>query len=212
MPEVTSLRRSKDSLYHNQGVPDHVLLQDLAQGKQSAFEDIYQRYHRLVYAFALKILRDRATTDEVVQDVFCLVWRRARSFNPRKGKFSSWLLAITHNRATDYLRRKDLPLVNPEELDRGDEFWGKLEDQRQSPVRHAVECKVSDKVHQAVAQLPNPAHRQVIELAYFHGLTQEEIAGQMHCPLGTIKSRMKYGMDNLRKVMQQMDLAAIMEL
>ena len=211
--DISSLRRSKVRKdLHHQGVPDHVLLQDLAQGKQTAFEAIYQRYHRLVHAFARRILRDRATTDEVVQDVFFLVWQRAKSFDSRKGKFSSWLLAITHNRATDYLRRKDLPMATPEELDRGDEFWGRLEDQRQCPLRYAVASQVSHTVHQAVAQLPNPAHRQVIELAYFQGLTQEEIACQMRCPLGTIKSRMKYGLDNLRKVMQEMDLAAIVEL
>ncbi|MBI3962163.1 MAG: sigma-70 family RNA polymerase sigma factor [Deinococcus sp.] len=135
MPETVSLRQRKTrgGSHQNWDVPDVVLVRDMAQGKQAALEDLYARYARLVHSFARKILRDPATTEEVVQDVFVLVWRWAKNFNPQKGQFPSWLLTITYNRAADYVRRKQLPTVHPDELARGEEFWGRLEDHHQTP-------------------------------------------------------------------------------
>ncbi|MBI3962260.1 MAG: sigma-70 family RNA polymerase sigma factor [Deinococcus sp.] len=185
--------------------PDELLLQSLASGQEEAFGLIYDRYERLVRAFALRMLRDRGKAEEVVQDVFHSVWRRARTYRPSRGRFTSWLLAITHNRATDLLRRKVLPAADPEELGRGEESWGRLEALDPDPASSAEASWLAERLRTAISRL-SADHRQVIELAYYGGRTQREIASAVGCPLGTVKSRMKYGLDNLRRIMAEMGL------
>ncbi len=174
---------------------DEELLRRIADGDQDALLTLYDRYGRLVYSLAYKVLQDHQLAEEVTQDVFTRVWKAAATFDPKKSRFTTWLTSITRNRAIDILRRRRA---------RGLTGAGEAElntaitraDERFSPEHHLR----SLAVREALEQLP-PAQREVLELAYFGGLTQREIAERLHIPLGTVKTRMRLGMMKLRDLL-----------
>jgi RNA polymerase sigma-70 factor (ECF subfamily) len=152
---------------------------------------IYERYKTVSYSLALRITTDPALAEDVVQDAFLGAWRNAGRYNAARGSVRTWLLAIVHHRAIDLLRRRrpaselpesDLPppsLVLP---DIWPEVAGRLDRER---------------IRQALGSLPDP-QREAIELAYYGGLTQQEIAARTGAPLGTVKSRVRLGLLQMR--------------
>ncbi len=176
-------------------VSDEELLKKIAGGDQDALLTLYDRYGRLVYSLAYRVLQDHQLAEEVTQDVFTRVWKAAATFDPKKSRFTTWLTSITRNRSIDILRRRRA---------RGLTGAGEAElntaitraDERFSPEHHLR----SLAVREALAELP-PAQRKVLEMAYFGGLTQREIAEQLGIPLGTVKTRMRLGMMKLRDLL-----------
>jgi len=169
---------------------DAELLAAIAAGDPDALVTLYDRYGRLAFGLAYRILGDAFLAEEVVQDAFMNVWRNAAKFDANRGAVRSWLLAIVHHRAVDRLREwrgKDL------EVDLDDaaltltapDVWGALLDQ--------IEL---ESVRQALAALPEE-QRLALELAYFQGLTHQEIAERTGWPLGTVKSRLRLGLAKL---------------
>ncbi|MBI3962174.1 MAG: sigma-70 family RNA polymerase sigma factor [Deinococcus sp.] len=183
-----------------------LLVGDVAQGSEEGLEILYDRYHRLVFSFALKMLGSPERAAEVTQDVFLSVWRRSDSFDPRRGNFVNWLLTITRNRALDLLRRRQLPTLEPEEMDWGEEAMGRMETDLDNPEEHSFTLRLAARMRSAVAGLRNEKHRKVIELIYYQQLTQEEVARRLGCPVGTVKSRKKYALESLRKILNGMGL------
>ncbi len=174
---------------------DEELLKRIAEGDEDALLVLYDRYGRLVYSLAYKVLQDHQLAEEVTQDVFTNVWRAAPSFDPKKSRFTTWLTSIARNRAIDILRRR---------RSRGLTGGGEAElntavtraDERFSPEHHLQALAVRE----ALQQLP-PTQREVLELAYFGGLTQREIAEHLGIPLGTVKTRIRLGMLKLRDLL-----------
>ncbi len=176
---------------------DADLIAQAAGGDPAALETLYDRYSRVVFSFALRIVGDPQIAEEILQEVFFRAWQQGGSFQSSRGSLVTWLLSITHNLSIDEIRkRKRRPQradsAEPEQLLAGvrddsvnveDEVW--LGSLRQS-------------ILEALAQLPD-AQRQPIEMAYFQGLTQREIAESLGEPLGTIKTRMRLGMLKLRE-------------
>lgn len=157
-----------------------------------ALAELYDRYGRLTYALILRVVRDVGAAEDLVQETFLRVWTRAQAFDARKGSVGPWLLAIARNRAIDYLRSaggRERKSVEFEETDHPSLFidmeQGILTSDRARRVKAAVE-KLS------------ASQRQVIELAYFEGLTQTEMAERIGQPLGTVKTWVRAALKNLR--------------
>jgi RNA polymerase sigma-70 factor, ECF subfamily len=172
-----------------------LLLERIASGDRASFDLFVTRMERLVYSTVYKVLNDRQDTEDVSQEVFFQVWQKAGLYNAQRGKPTTWVATMARNRAIDKIRHKQrqgrlldgyTDKMLPLELDNVDS----------SDLLDAKECGA--EVRSAVMQL-STEQRQAIELAYFKGLTQSEIAGQLNQPLGTVKARIRRGMVKLRE-------------
>lgn len=178
------------------GEPDDAeLLQAVVRRDASALMALYDRYGRLAFGLAYRILGDAGAAEEAVQDAFLLVWRRAETFDPERGSgVRAWLLTIVHHKAID-LRRRQGRATTMDDIDAaapalaGPDVW--------SAVSQDLE---RDRVRAAVAALPNE-QQQAIALAYFDGLSHREIAERTGAPLGTIKGRMRLGLRKLAEAL-----------
>ncbi len=170
------------------------VMRQIAEGEIAALEVLYDRYRAMAYALALRVTGEPDLAEDVVQDSFVGVWRNAGRYAEAKGSVRGWLLAVVRHRAIDVLRRRRVSaaLADEEEMatpaaltlpDIWPEVAGRLD---------------ADQVRGALSHLP-PVQRQALELAYFDGLTQREIAGKTGVPLGTVKSRMRLGLLALRR-------------
>jgi RNA polymerase sigma-70 factor (ECF subfamily) len=172
-------------------VADEVLVRRLAQsGDERALSELYDRYAGLVYGAGVRYLGDRALAEDLVQDVFTAVWRGAVGFDPSRARFATWLYRITRNRATDLIRRRRARVRTV-----GGEV--RPEPGEEDP---AGELSQSFDVASALSRL-SPTHREVLILAYFHGLSQSEISRRTNTPLGTVKSRTTAALRALRESM-----------
>src|SRR6476469_8845678 len=172
---------------------DEAVVALCARSDEIALAELYDRYGGVAYGLARRIVRDDALAEDVVQDAFLGIWRGAARFVPERGKASTWILTLVHRRAVDLVRREErrrteaLPESEPVAPTGAadDELWLRLERER---------------VQAALAQLPGP-QREAIELAYYGGFTQSELAERLGEPLGTIKSRMFAGLRRLRELL-----------
>jgi RNA polymerase sigma-70 factor, ECF subfamily len=178
---------------------DTALVALIARHDEAALGTLYDRYSRLAFSLAMRIVGERSLAEEITSDAFVSVWRSAGSFAAERGRFVTWLLSVVRHRAIDELRRLNVrPEGNAVELNEAlqstalPDGLDELMDVRQ---RQTV-------VRSALASLPTP-QRQALELAYFGGLTQQEISDKTGTPLGTIKTRMRLGLlkmqDELRR-------------
>ncbi len=174
---------------------DESLLRRIQRRDETALEELYDRQSTAVYSLALRIVGDRAAAEDVLSDVFWRVWRRAETFDPRRGSPTAWLLTITRRRALDELRMG----ARRERRERSPDAMGEVPQERApSPEDEALAGEVQEHVREALSALP-PEQRGPIELAYFEGLTHVEIADRLQEPLGTIKTRIRAGMQRLRE-------------
>jgi RNA polymerase sigma-70 factor (ECF subfamily) len=175
-------------------LPDNptFLLQQIASGDRDAFRRFYDRYATLAFTFALRLLGSQSDAEDLLQEVFLQVWRQAQAYSPERGAPEAWLITITRSRAIDKLRsirRRNMNILTPEEPLRVESLA-----QAERPSQ-ASEAKLT--IQGVMAKLPE-AQRHVLELAYFDGLTQTEIAARLGEPLGTVKTRMRAGLERLR--------------
>jgi len=174
------------------------LLRRIAQRERAAFEALYDRYANILYASALKFVKEDADAQDVVQDVFIQIWDKAKLYDPAKGKPLTWALTLTRNRAIDRIRA----IQRRTRL--RDEFEQETVMDESAGVREALSgVDASEKgqiLRTAVNQL-SPQQKKVIELAYFSGLTQTEIAEKLGEPLGTVKARARRGLLKLKELL-----------
>lgn len=177
---------------------DEVLIRRLAQGDIRALDELYTRYARPVYSLALRILADSADAEEVVQDVFERVWRHAPSYDASRGKFGTWLMSMAHHISIDRVRKQQRrpQASNDESNQLALERAVDREDVSETGLRN-VEAQ---QVRRALRSLPEQ-QRTAIELAYFGGLSHIEIASALGDPLGTVKARIRRGMERLRSAL-----------
>lgn len=174
------------------------LIQAVAQGDRQAFEMLYDRYASVVFGLALKMLGDREVAEEAVQEIFWRVWQRAKSFDPSRA-FAPWLFGIAHNYCIDELRRRR---ARPQPVYEDDDHPVLSSIADDADVSEAaLQSEQRRVVLNALRELPTE-QRQALELAYFGGLTQQEIATRLGNPLGTIKTRMRLGLQKLRSLLQ----------
>jgi RNA polymerase sigma-70 factor (ECF subfamily) len=174
---------------------DEELAALIAARNEIAFRILYDRYADLVYGVAMRVLADPAAAQDVVQDVFLRYWRFPASFDAGRGRFMSWMLSVARNRAVDEVRSRGRRRLHETPPAEGAD--DPVDESAIDPARLAVLSAERQEIRAALSQLPNE-QREAIELAYFGGLTQQEIAEQLSTPLGTIKTRVRLGMRKLR--------------
>jgi len=173
---------------------DDQLLAAMAGGDEAALAELYDRYGRSAYALAVRILRDPALAEDAVQDAFLAAWRTAAAFDPKRGKASTWLITLVHRRSVDVVRREDRRRAAP--LDDVPVPSGDSTDE-------TAEIREERRAVQAALAELGEAEREALELAYYGGLSQSEIAERLGVPLGTIKSRMFGGLAKLRDALAE---------
>lgn len=181
------------------GVDDAVLLTMIASAHTEALGVLYERYGRLVFTVAIHVVGDRETAEEITQDVFMRVWQGASTYRIELAKVSTWLIGITRHRAIDELRRRGarpekLRADWPEDVGRDHHDGLPVEDGPQETVESNLH---GHEIRQAIQTLP-PEQRVVLSLAFFGGLTHNEMAEFLGQPLGTVKSRVRLAMQKLR--------------
>ena len=173
------------------------LLALIVERDRVALEGLYDRYSRAIYSLAMNLLRDPGAAEEVAQDVFFNVWRRAGSYNSRRGSVPAWLFSIAHNRTIDELRRRKRDQAR---VQAGFDLARMETRQGEDPVDYVNAQFQRGEIDDALRTL-RPEQREVVVLAYFGGLTQSEIASKLGHPLGTVKTRMRLALRKLREVM-----------
>lgn len=173
---------------------DATLVRSLLQKDVTAFEQLYDRHSRTVYSLVLRILQQPSTAEEVVQDVFLLLWRNADQYDPSRGPFVPWLLTLARNRALDHLRLKS------ERQRRREEQADELPPVMAAPEfeKQLDEKRRAERVRTLMGEL-QPQQKRAIELAYFEGLSHTEIAEKLQEPLGTVKSWIRNGLLRLKE-------------
>jgi RNA polymerase sigma-70 factor, ECF subfamily len=176
---------------------DEAIVAFVARSDQDALAELYDRFGRVAYGLAFRVLRDRALAEDAVQEGFMNAWRTADRFMPERAKASTWLLTLVHRRAIDLVRRENRRRAEPldQALDAGtdasaeQDVWLRFERER---------------VQAALRRLPDQ-QREALELAYYGGFTQSELAERLGQPVGTIKSRMFAGLGRLRELLAEPD-------
>jgi RNA polymerase sigma-70 factor (ECF subfamily) len=179
--------------------PDEALLALAAREDEGALAALYDRYGRVAYGLALRIVRDPALAEDAVQEAFLTLWRTAKDFRSDRAKPSTWVLTLVHRRAVDVVRREERRRAAPLELSDEPDATGPATDE---------EIELTDRrriVQEALRQLPDE-QREALELAYYGGLSQSELAERLSVPLGTIKSRMFTGLRRLRDLLAEAGL------
>ncbi|HSJ87690.1 MAG TPA: sigma-70 family RNA polymerase sigma factor [Anaerolineales bacterium] len=181
---------------------DEILASQVARGSSAALEALYDRHSATVFGLTLKILGDRAAAEDVLQETFWRVWKSAETFQPQRGSFSGWLFRIARNLAIDMYRRRS---VRPQPIV-GDEESGSVLDRTPDPdmdvAAQAVSALETKQVRSAMSLLPG-VQRQVIEMAYFYGMTRQEIAEATGEALGTIHTRARLALQKLREELER---------
>lgn len=182
------------------GVTDEQLLGRVLGGDSAALEELYERYVRQCFGLALRMLGEPAHCEEVVQEVFLKVWTHPSSYSSQKGKFASWLLSMVHHRCIDELRRRSRTEVALEDPATGNYLITEPDPELQ-PLDQIWLKEQQTAVRAALTQIPQN-QRQVLEMAYFLGLSHSQIAAKLGQPLGTVKTRIRLGMQSLRQLLE----------
>jgi RNA polymerase sigma-70 factor, ECF subfamily len=172
---------------------DEAVVALVARSDDQALAELYDRFGRVAYGLALRVLRDEALAEDAVQEGFLTAWRTADTFMPERAKASTWLLTLVHRRAVDLVRREERRRADP--IDAAGDPVG------EGAVDDAVWLRYQrERVQSALRRLPDQ-QREALELAYYGGFTQSELAERLGQPLGTIKSRMFSGLGQLRDLL-----------
>ncbi len=185
---------------------DEALILAIAGGAVWAMEPLYQRYSRILYSMAYRMVSDHQVAEDLIQEAFLSVWRRAISYSPQSGAVRSWLISIVHHRTIDYLRSVRRRSVMKEAT------WEEVEQDDRAAVPdvwdEAWRSIQSSQVRAALMDIPTE-QRMVIELAYFQGWTHTEIAEGCQIPLGTVKARLRLGLNHLKRALEKMGVNEI---
>jgi RNA polymerase sigma factor (sigma-70 family) len=173
---------------------DEALVALVARGEEEGLAALYDRYDRTAYGLALRVVRDPGLAEDAVQEAFLSLWKTAGRFVPERARAGTWILTLVHRRAVDLVRREERRRAEP------------IESAPETPDASAEEAPwlrlERERVQAALAQLPDP-QREAIELAYYGGFTQAELADRLGQPLGTIKSRMFAGLARLGELLRE---------
>jgi RNA polymerase sigma-70 factor (ECF subfamily) len=173
---------------------DEALLSLVARSDEGALAELYDRFGRVAYGLALRILRDEALAQDAVQEAFMAVWRSADRFLAERAKASTWILTLVHRRAVDLVRREERRRAEP------------LEETEPSPAEEETTVLFQRQIVRAALRRLPAEQREALELAYYGGYTQAQVAERLGEPLGTIKSRMFTGLARLRDLLAQAGL------
>ena len=184
------------------GLSDEVLAAQVAKDNSAALEALYDRHGSTVLGLAFKIVDDRAAAEDILQETFWRVWKSADTFQPQRGSFTSWLFRIARNLTIDVYRRRNVrPHVVPDS-EEGASRLDQMPDPDMDVASQAQSAMEDELVHSAVKSLSS-VQRQVIEMAYFYGMTRQEIAEATGEALGTIHTRARLALQKLREELER---------
>ncbi len=172
-------------------------LRDIAQGDEKALSSLYDATLGKCYALAYRITRSRESAEDVLANTFMQVWRDAARYDPERGHPMAWLLTICRTRALDHLRQRDPAELHPEP----DTLAAPEIDPRDDPLESLLAQDTHERLHRAIAQLPRLS-QQLLALAFFRGLSHQEIADHTGMPLGTVKTHLRQAQACLRGVIK----------
>ena len=176
---------------------DEALVALVARDDEDALAELYDRVGRTAYGLALRVLRDERHAEDAVQEAFLQVWRSAATFTPERAKASTWILTLVHRRAVDLVRREQRRQAEP----LADDAAGVAVEAEQTDEAAWLRFE-RERVQSALKRLPD-LQRETLELAYYGGFSQSELAERLGVPLGTIKSRMFAGLARLRELLDE---------
>jgi RNA polymerase sigma-70 factor, ECF subfamily len=191
---LTRRVRARSELTH---VSDEALVALCERSVDDALAELYDRLGAVAYSVAFRVVRDRALAEDAVQEGFLAVWRSASRFVPERGRAQTWILTLVHRRAVDLVRREDRRRAETLEED--------AETGEETSAEDAVWRRFERERIQGALKLLPDQQREALELAYYSGFTQAELAERLGQPLGTIKSRMFTGLSKLRELLDQTD-------
>ncbi len=174
---------------------DEALVALVGSGHEEALGALYERFGPLAYSLAVRIIRDRAFAEDVVQDGFLAIWNSARRYSTGQGSVRTWLLTIVHRRAVDVVRKQNRIRLAEASVERRDEQTGEETDEQ-------AQLRADRRFVQTVLAQLKPEQREALELGYYGGLTQSQIARRLGQPLGTVKSRTLQGLARLRDLFE----------
>jgi RNA polymerase sigma factor (sigma-70 family) len=174
---------------------DEALVALVARSSEDALAEVYDRFGGVAYGLALRIVRDRSLAEDAVQEAFMAVWRSAPRFVPERARASTWILTLVHRRAVDLVRAQERRRAEPI----AEDFEAEGSDSAEEAALRGFD---RERIREALRQLPDP-QREALELAYYGGFTQSELAGKLGQPVGTIKSRMFNGLGRLRELLAE---------
>ena len=179
---------------------DEMLMHEITQRRQQALKELYSRYSRSLRALIGSVVHEESEADDVLQESFLQIWREAHHYSPKAGKPLGWVITIARRRAIDRVRRRDSYRRAKQR------FEDEIKPQAQTPRTGGTEADVSQSdlrrfLGRQMESLP-PVQREAVELAYFRGLSQREIAARTHTPLGTVKTRLQLGLRKLTQCMR----------
>lgn len=173
------------------------LIRRIGLGDRASFEDFYKRYSGLIYSTAFRVLNNQSDAEDVTQDVMFMIWEKSPMYDPARGKPATWTVTMARNKAIDRLRSVQRRFRLQDEVQNESDAQDSIHERR--PADDLDSAEKGTIVRSAVMKLSRE-QREVIEMAYFGGLTQQEIAARLHEPLGTIKARIRRGMLRLKKI------------
>jgi RNA polymerase sigma-70 factor (ECF subfamily) len=193
------MREDAWALRRHRHLSDEALIALVARGDDTALAELYDRVGRVAYGIAFRILRDERLAEDAVQEGFLAVWRSAATFRAERAKASTWVVTLVHRRAVDIVRREERRRAEPLEP-----VGQETPDPAGSAEDEAWLGFERERVLSALAALPD-AQRESLELAYYGGYSQSELAEMLGVPIGTIKSRMFAGLARLRDLLDETD-------
>ena len=199
-PGDTEVREAQTREAESRELEDRQLIHQSAAGEKEALEELYSRYGTAVYSMARYMLRNEALAEEATQEVFLNIWLKAASYNAERGRPKAWVMSVAHHKIVDIIRsrRRNIAMANPTDY----EILESLPSSQRATDEQAITNLEGERIRKSLAILP-PAQREVIELAYFQGLSQSEIAQKLDQPLGTVKTRVRLAMQKLRVELEE---------
>ncbi|MGB1584057.1 MAG: RNA polymerase sigma factor [Solirubrobacterales bacterium] len=192
---MATAKRSDSGLHE---MADEDLMALAQRDDLEAFELLYERHKRVAYSLARRIVGSGGNADDVVQETFISVWRSIERYDPKRASVRTWLMRIVHRRAIDNLRSQT---VHSKRRADGEDLLDDVVSGEPAPDTQALQQELSDNVREVLVDLPGE-QRTVIELAYFNGFTHSEIAEMLNEPIGTVKGRMRLGLEKMRGVLE----------
>lgn len=171
------------------------LLSAIAGGSRESFSTLYDHFSASLFGIAYGVTRNHAEAQEILQEAFLAIWNKADRYDPKLGKATTWLIQVTRNLAIDHLRKRQRQDAGRERLRDEPSHEGSPKD----PAGRLISKEAAARVRQALADLPDD-QRHALELAFFRGMSQSQIAEHLHEPLGTVKSRIRRAMERVRSV------------
>jgi len=199
MPPINEYQSTKSRFQES----DRTLIQQIGAGDQKAFGILYDRYKTLVFSLAVKIAGNHETAEDITLDVFTQIWEKADRYHSEKGSVKGWVASIARYRAIDVLRRRKVSM----DINRPQKFEIQLETlpSNDNPVDALESAEIRHKVSDTIKRLPED-QQEVLAMAYFKGYTHRQIAEALNEPLGTIKTRIRLGLQKLRQMFKDKNI------